>query len=229
MIFLDANREREKSSKSMSTLEVAQRLGFKNRANVNYMLKVNKFPNAFRENNSWRIPISDVESYERTHKVDGCLDAKQAAKRLGYKATFSIIELIEKSVLPNAFKVNSKWWIPEEDIESIEKIQSKSLDTKQVAQKLDVKSERVTEMIRNNVFPNSFKDVLGVLRIPIEDVEEFQMEKTLEEFQMKERNSESVDLAEAVKLLGYKTKGVILKYLHNNVFPNAYQYSGKKE
>lgn len=152
---------------------------------------------------------------------------RQVAERLGYKATFSINQLIEKSILPNAFKVKGRWWIPEKDIEAIENMKLENLDVKQVAQKLDLKSEKVTEMIRNNVFPNAFKDVLGVLRIPFEDMEEFQRGKITEEFQMKKINAESVDVAEAMKLLGYKNKNTILKYLHNDYLPNAYKYRKK--
>lgn len=208
--------------------EATRLLGFKSTESVIQLVRSKHFFGVYKVKGAFRIPIKDIEEYiEILKKVEGCLDTKQAAERLGYKAAFSIIQLIEKSILPNAFKVNSKWWVPEEDIEVIEKMKLEHLDVSGVAQKLDVKSERVTQMIRNNVFPNAFTDVLGVLRIPFEDVVEFQMKKTKEEFQMKKISTESVDVAEAARLLGYKNKGTILKYLHNDNFRNAYKYRRK--
>ncbi|WP_060203894.1 helix-turn-helix domain-containing protein [Sporosarcina koreensis] len=210
----------------LDTAEVASRLGIKHRESINQLIKSKKFPNAFKEKKQWRIPIEDVRQYEKSlpsHDTSGCLDTRQAAERLGYKAPFSIIQLIEKSILPNAFQIKKKWWIPLADIEAVEKMRAENLDVKKVAQILGVNPAKVTEMIRNHVFSNSFNDVLGVLRVPYKDIEEYQIKKEEERKEMEKSIESSVSTLEAAKILGYKTTSTVLLYLNNGYFPTAFK------
>lgn len=199
--------------------EAAPMLGFQSGEATSYHLKKNRFPNAFKFNHSWRIPINDIENFLSKVNVDGCLNTTQAAERLGYKAAFSVHQLIERSILPDAFKTNGKWWIPISNIEEIEKQQSGSLDTKQAAKRLNIKSGAlVAELISKNKFPNAFKDVFSKWRIPIKDIREFERINS---------TANSIDLEEAAKRLGYQSLTKVRSLLKNNYFPNAYK-SGRK-
>jgi len=199
--------------------EAAKMLGFKSVEAMSYHLKKNRFPNAYKFKNSWRISINDIESFLSKVNVSGCLSTVQAAERLGYKAAFSINQLIKKSILPDAFKINGKWWIPISNIEEIEKQQSGLLDTKQVAKRLNLKSDIVVAgLISKNKFPNAYKDVFNKWRIPIEDIREFDRNNNTDN---------SIDLEEAAKRLGYQSLTKVRKLLEGDYFPNAYK-SGRK-
>ncbi|WP_317946906.1 helix-turn-helix domain-containing protein [Sporosarcina saromensis] len=207
----------EKLLNTVGLNEAAQMLGFQSRQAVSYQLKKNSFPNAFKFNNSWRIPISDIDNF--LLKVKDCLNTTQATDRLGYKAEFSVHQLIKKSILPDAFKANGQWWIPIPNIEVIEKQQSQSLGTTQVMQRLNLKSSAtVTELIHKDKIPNAFKDVFGKWRIPLKDIEEY--EESL-------NTDNAIDLEEAAKRLGYRSLTKVRSLLENNHFPSAYK-SGRK-
>ncbi len=224
-MILDNNKLRDETI-GLDTAEVASRLGIKHRARVNQLIKAKKFPNAYKEKNKWCIPVEDVQRYEKSHashETNRCLDTREAAERLGYKATFSINQLIEKSILPNAFQINNKWYIPMADIEAIEKMRAENLEIKKVAETLGVNPAKVTEMIRNNEFLNSFKDGLGVLRVPSKDVEEYQIRKKQEQEEMEKSIESSVSTVEAAKIMGYKTTSTVLLYLNNGYLPNAFK------
>lgn len=59
-------------SGTLSVGEVADRLGYANKGILSPMItKQNKFPNAFKVEGSWRIPVTDVEEFEEsTRKVE---------------------------------------------------------------------------------------------------------------------------------------------------------------
>ncbi|QNK88106.1 helix-turn-helix domain-containing protein [Sporosarcina sp. resist] len=209
--------EQEKTLNTLGLNEAAQMLGFQSKQAVSYQLKKNRFPNAFKFNNSWRIPISDIDNF--LSKVKDCLNTTQVTERLGYKAEFSVHQLIKKSILPDAFKANGQWWIPISNIEVIEKQHSQSIDTTQVAKRLNLNSSAtVTELIHKEKIPNAFKDVFGKWRIPLKDIEEY--EESL-------NTDNAIDLEEATKRLGYRSLTKVRSLLENNYFPNAYKSTRK--
>lgn len=210
-MILDRNKLQDETI-MLGTAEVARRLGVKRREMINYLIKENKFPNVLKENNKYSIPVSDVRWYEELcneHDTNECLDTSRAAERLRYKAPFLINQLIEKSILPNAFQKNNKWYIPLADIEAIEKMSDENLDVKRAAETLGVTSAKVTDMIRNNVFPSSFNDVFGVSRVLYKDMEEYKVRKELAQ----KYNGKSFSTAEAAKILGYKITSTCFKDL----------------
>lgn len=218
----DINEYVKKSGvgKTISILEAAERLGYGSKKSINSLLRRNQLPGAYKFQGSWRIPLSDLEEY-MSH-TDGCLDLKQIAERLGYKNSFSINQLIERSIFPNAFKFNEKWWIPESDILAIEKRKSDFLNTKQIGEKLGVKRSVVSEMIRKKKFPNAYKGSLGEWLVPLKDLKDFQ-EKNTED----ENHDMFITVGQATELLEFKSKASVLEFLHDKNFPNAYKHKGR--
>lgn len=50
---------------TLSTVDVAKRLGYKKVTSISSLILENKFPNAFKYKREWRIPLKDIEEYER--------------------------------------------------------------------------------------------------------------------------------------------------------------------
>lgn len=124
--------------KILTTKQVAERLGIKRSDDIGTMIKNGKFPNAFKAGKGWRIPLEDIQAYEfLLNKTKYCLDIKQTAKRLGYKEG-RVPSLIKRSIFPNAFKYNGKWWIPQVDIRIIEEEKLNTLNVHQVCNKLNL-------------------------------------------------------------------------------------------
>lgn len=201
-----------------TTKQVAERLGIKRSDDISIMIKNGKFPNAFKVDKKWGIPLKDIQAYEALFKkIKDCLDIKQTAKRLGYKEG-RIPSLIERSIFPNAFKYNGKWWIPEDDIRVIEEERLNTLNVRQVYNKLNLSSTNyVRHLINKNEFPNAYKDFSGNWCIPHKDVQRFE----------KKLNDKTINTKEAAKLLNYESKEAINNLIHNNVFPNAYKFRGQ--
>lgn len=50
---------------TLSTVEVAEKFGFKSNTSVSTLILDNEFPNAFKYNREWRIPLKDLKVYEK--------------------------------------------------------------------------------------------------------------------------------------------------------------------
>ncbi|MCF3944882.1 helix-turn-helix domain-containing protein [Oceanobacillus alkalisoli] len=209
--------EKKLSDKTINAKEAAKLLNYESREAIINLIHNKFFPNAYKLRGQWKIPLSDINKHMEIQ--NNSLTTKQAMDRLGYNHTFSVIQLIERSILPNAFKYRGKWRIPLTDIESIEEIRVETLDTTQTAIRLEKKSAPlVSEMIRKGVFPNAFKDDISRWRIPIRDIEKYE----------KEHNTENhVNVIEASNILGYKSVSTVLNYLKNGRLPKSFKYKGK--
>lgn len=232
--------------------EAAKILG-KSRVSVADLIYTNQLLGAYKFGGKWLIPIKAVEEYLETTNTDGYLDAKHAAERLGYKSAFSIIQLINKSILPNGIKINNKWRVPLTDIEDLEKEQSNSFNTTQAAQTLEIKLPLLLIMIRNNVFPGAYKDRFSKWRIIPEDIEAFKLKRsdmrllnplnlnTLHAIEKKVKKAKNkkieidkevpkkqncLDITEVSKLLKINNSRV-RKLINKRKFPGAFKYKKK--
>jgi len=187
---------------SLSTQDTSKLLN-KPVREINRLIQDNTFPNAYRFNGKWKIPLRDINKYDEVKNEH--LNIEQAMSLLKYKSKHSIFTLIEKSLLPNAFKFRGEWKIPLEDIESIRKSLTSSLNTIDTAKRLQLSSSQiVSEMIRKGVFPNAFKDPLSKWRIPLEDIEKYEVLNNTENH---------VDFVEAANILKYKSVSSIKHHL----------------
>lgn len=204
------------SSKLLSTRQVAERLGIKNYDYINTMIKNGRFPNAFKTGKEWRIPIRDIEFHElNMNKTTGCLNVKNTAKRLGYEK-HKILSLLKKSKFPNAFKHLHEWWIPEEDILSIENERLQTLDVSQLYDKFNFSSfNYTTSLINRGVFPNAYKDHAGRWRVPLEDVEEYS----------KKFYDNTLSTTEVGKMIN-ESRREVNRLIKDMVFPNSYLFDG---
>ncbi|MDW0115286.1 helix-turn-helix domain-containing protein [Sporosarcina saromensis] len=171
------NRESGSNSGDyLSTNQVSKMLGI-GLNDVNGLIRGKHFPNAVKVEGRWRIPVNEYDNYKNNLKdTTNCLTVKESIERLGYKAgnNASVLELIKKSKLPNAFKQNAQWWIPENDIKHIEEIILESLNVKQACERLKVTSANyITTLITRNFFPNAFKLDKG-WRIPLKDIVKYE-------------------------------------------------------
>ncbi|MEE6132816.1 helix-turn-helix domain-containing protein [Priestia sp. GS2] len=150
--------------------QTAQRLKIRSTSTIHKLIQDKKFPNAFKSNNKWWIPIEDIETYEKAKNDKSFLSAKEAAERLGYKSLDSLFNNIDD--FPNAFKFDGKWRIPLDDLSLYEK-KLQCLTVKQVAIEVgNTSAAYITDMIHKNHFPNAFK-LKGKWRIPPKDLEPF--------------------------------------------------------
>lgn len=204
------------SSKLLSTRQVAERLGIKNYDYINTMIKNGRFPNAFKTGKEWRIPIRDIEFHElNMNKTTGCLNVNNTAKRLGYEK-HKILSLLKKSKFPNAFKHLHEWWIPEEDILSIENERLQTLDVSQLYDKFNFSSfNYTTSLINRGVFPNAYKDHSGRWRVPLQDVEEYS----------KKFYDNTLSTTEVGKMIN-KSRREVNRLIKDMVFPNSYLFDG---
>ena len=170
------------------------------------MVQDKKFPNTFKSNNKWWIPIKDIEAYEKVQNDKRLLSAKEAAERLGYKSLDSLFNNIDN--FPNAFKFNGKWKIPLDDLSLYEK-KLQCLTVKQVAIEVGNTSlAYITDMIHKNQFPNAFK-LKGRWWIPPEDLESFKKSIRPEGY---------LTTRETAKELGYTG---IIRLIQEKKLPNA--------
>lgn len=184
---------------------------------INRLIQDNIFHNAYRFNGKWKIPLRDINKYDEINSEH--LNIEQAMLLLNYKSKHSIFTLIEKSLLPNASKFRGEWKIPLEDIESIRKTLTSSLNTMQTAKKLQLSSSQIVyEMIRKGIFPNAFKDPLSKWRIPLEDIEKYEVQINIENH---------VDLAKAANILKYKSVSAIKHHLKKGRLPRSFKHQGK--
>lgn len=202
----------------LTTNQVAKRLGIKRSDDISALIRKNKFPNAIKVGKSWRIPLQDVIAYESyLDRIKHSLNIKQTAKRLDLKAG-RIPGLIARSVFPNAFKYNGKWWIPEKDIKSIEFMIKTTLTIKQASEKLKYLSTASLKlMIYDGVFPNAFKDFSWNWRIPESDINKY----------INNIDYDTVSIKQATTLLKYESKENILRLIDNKSLPNAFKFREK--
>lgn len=203
---------------TMSVKQAIEMLDMEHEKNLKYLISVGKFPKVIKIRGIRRVLITDfVICLKRKRRTDGCLDTKEVAERLGYKAEYSINQLIKKEVFPNAFMFDSKWWIPQKDIIEIEKQRYLNLDTNQAAMKLGCERSYITQLIRHGKFPNAFKGFSEEWRIPLQD---------LEAFNKSPNSTSNMTVDEVASQLGYKSRSSVLKYLKLNKFPNAVKHRG---
>src|SRR5699024_1704734 len=201
---------------SLDTKDTATLLN-KSVREINRLIQDNIFPNAYRFNGKWKIPLNDINKYYEIKSE--YLNVEQAMLLLKYKGKHSIFTLIEKSLLPNAFKFRGEWKIPLDDIEHIRKSLRDSLNTIQTAQRLQLRSSQTaSEMIRKGIFPNAFKGPLSKWRIPLEDIEMYEAQNNTENH---------IDLKEAASILKYKSTSSIKHYLKNGKLPRSFKHNGK--
>ncbi|MBO1919901.1 helix-turn-helix domain-containing protein [Staphylococcus xylosus] len=105
-------------------------------------------------------------------KQRSSIDTKEAMEIFRYNNTTSIIDLINLSIFPNAFKLNGKWRIPLSDIENYKFNSSQSLNTTEAAIELGLSSNVAVSALIRKTFPNVFK-FQGKWRIPRSDFDEY--------------------------------------------------------
>lgn len=247
---IEAFKPTGNTDNSLSTTEVAKKLGYKSSASINDLIKKNKFPNAFKVFGKNRIPVSDVETFEHQTIPKNCLTSEETAKRLGYKSGNHINCLINKGKFPNAFKINMKWWIPFSDIKVFEQFSNSEncLDTKEAMQMLGYKSTTpIQQALKNKRFPNAFK-LDHKWWIPMNDITAYQVEKDSFMSKKADKDNQSskkykltkkrptpklalekncIDVQESTRRLGFKTKISIFELIKKGEFPNSFKASGK--
>lgn len=203
-------------------MEAKNRLGYKTVRGIRYLIQTGKLPNAFKQNNRWCIPINDIEDFETKNINNQCLSTAEAMKRLGYKSTSQILNLINNNVLLNSFQNHKKWWIPLSDIELLEQQTDpeKFLSAEQAAKKLGYSNKsRILDLIRKKRLPNSFQDYKKQWRIPLSDIH------ALEKLGSPK---DCLNTDEAAKRLRYSHSGTITRLIMEQKFPNCFQDHRRK-
>lgn len=70
---------------TLSTVDAAKILGYKNATSISALISDNKFPNAFKYKKEWKIPLKDIEEFERI------LDQKES--KINFTNDFARAEL----------------------------------------------------------------------------------------------------------------------------------------
>ncbi|MEB6299046.1 helix-turn-helix domain-containing protein [Staphylococcus xylosus] len=200
--------------KLLTTKETAKLLDLRSTTAVLHLIKKKALPNAYKQDLAWRIPLNDIKNI--LDKRKNSIDTKEAMEILRYNNTTSIIDLINLSIFPNAFKLNGTWRIPLSDIENYKFKSSQSLSTTEAAIELGLSSNvAVSLLIRRNIFPNVFK-FQGKWRIPRSDFDEY-----------KEIYYDNGYLSiDKIMIILKKSKSAILSYIHSGVFPKSIKLNG---
>ncbi|WP_110927713.1 helix-turn-helix domain-containing protein [Bacillus massiliglaciei] len=217
---IEAYRNLKQFDGSLSTTEAAIQLGYSSSSNINYLIKAKRFPNAFSLEGKWRIPVSDIEAFKHAVNTENSLSTIEVAKKLGYKSSASIIDLIKKNNFPNAFTVLGKYRIPLSDVEAHEQQTTlyNCLTSEETAIRLGYKSgQHIGDLIRKDKFPNAFK-FNRKWRIPVSDIEAFEQLSNTEN---------CLDTIEASKMLGFKAISSVRLAIEKNRFPNAFKSAHK--
>ncbi|MED3899846.1 helix-turn-helix domain-containing protein [Priestia megaterium] len=221
----------------LTSSQTRARLNYKAAFSIIQLIEKGEFPNAFKFNNKWRIPIEDIEAFERKLNPADCLNVKQLTERLGYKSTLRVTELIRNNKFPNAFKHLEKWLIPIQDIEMYKKQcpPSNFLDTKEAANRLGYSnSAKVLQQIKKNIFPNAIK-FNGKWQIPVKDIDAYVAYQSIQ-LSRKKRTKPSrqsalqdncIDVETAAEKLKLQNKKYINNLIKKNKFPNAFKESKK--
>lgn len=229
---LQANEKMEVKNNSFTISQLCKRTG-KTYQSVEYQIKKNKFPNAFRdEKKRWLIPLSDVTNYEKKQEITSSNKVFSITKLASIWAfsTAKILYLIKTSHLPNAFQDEKKqWWIPITDISIYEKknvitlLTSNSDDFLSIAQiknKYGISRKRVLGLIQSNSLSNAFQDEKKRWWIPTSNNEI--LEKVLSDTILTNDTLNYISINQAAKILNtYREKVLVL--IKNNSIPNAFQ------
>ncbi|MEY8597777.1 helix-turn-helix domain-containing protein [Mammaliicoccus lentus] len=137
--------------KLLTTKEAAKLLNLESTTAVLHLIKKKTLPNAYKQGSAWKIPLNDIKNI--LGKQRSSIDTKEAMEIFRYNNTTSIIDLINLSIFPNAFKLNGKWRIPLSDIENYQFNSSQSLSTTEAAIELGLSSNvAVSALIRKKPF-----------------------------------------------------------------------------
>lgn len=152
---------------------------------------------------------------DKNFKTEDCFDVKEVTRRLGYKSTESVFQMIYAKLFPNALKLKNKWWIPISDLDAYKVSIENCLCTEEVANRLGYKSsDNILALLKENKFPNAFK-IRSKWWIPSSDVESY-----------KQVEIKSLDIKNAAKRLDRNTFN-ISDLIKKNKFLNAFKHSGK--
>ncbi|HDG5480144.1 TPA: helix-turn-helix domain-containing protein [Staphylococcus aureus] len=200
--------------KLLTTKEAAKLLNLESTTAVLHLTKKKTLPNAYKQGSAWKIPLNDIKNI--LGKQRSSIDTKEAMEIFRYNNTTSIIDLINLSIFPNAFKLNGKWRIPLSDIENYQFNSSQSLSTTEAAIELGLSSNvAVSALIRKKTFPNVFK-FQGKWRIPRSDFDEY-----------KEIYYDNDYLSiDKIMIILKKSRSTILSYIHAGVFPKSIKLNG---
>lgn len=159
-----------------------------------------------------------------------------------------LLKYIKKGDFPNAFKLPSDkggWQIPEgdikiflqnnpsiqqliNDINTIENSKEMYLTTEQVAERLNIQIQSITNYLRDGMFPNALKlppGRKGGWRIPESEVENIlkgtDFQKLIDNISVIENSTERYFTTEQVAQKLNKQPETIRNYLRDGVFPNA--------
>lgn len=216
----------------LNIVEAKNRLGFKSNMSIMNLIQKNKLPNAFKFKEKWWIPVSDIEYFQKKTNSSYALDTEKTAKKLGYKSTVSITNLIRKGQFPNAYQVHRKWWIPISDIE-IFKTRFNNNNCVNLKEAIQILSESSIKSIKskiyNKTFPNAFKSGRKWY-IPLTDIKEYLLLKSTypQSKKRKEKIAPSpsfLSLQEASIRLGYKSTSTLRVYIKKDKFPNSIKIS----
>jgi hypothetical protein len=205
--------------KFLSAEQAAKKLGY-SKARLLDLIRKKRLPNSFQDyKKQWRIPFSDIHALEKLGSPKDCLNAQEAANRLGYSHPGSITTLISRQKFPHCFQDHKrKWWIPLADIEAFEKKRNSfenCLNTKDAAKRLNYKAkETIVNLIAKNNFPNACKDHMNTWWIPMADIETFEKERD-------HKPKKDCNTKQAAKKLGYTNTSTITVLISEHEFPNA--------
>lgn len=162
-------KEFEVNEKKLSIEKVTEILNLNSVNTIIYLIKQGVFSNASKNlSNEWYIPQKDLIANNNT------LTVQQAAALLNYESNQGVLNLINHDIFPNIIKDGRLWRIPFTDVKIIIDINKTSFSTEQVRIRFNYQCRSyITELIRKNHFPNSFK-FLGEWRLTLEDIEDFE-------------------------------------------------------
>lgn len=172
--FLEIVKGKKKNVEFLGTAQVAKRLGLTSHVNVFYLIKSNKFPNAFQDEktNRWNIPLDDLEVYEQL--IFNSLSVTEAIEKVGISEE-SLMDRIYENQFPNCYRENNLWRIPKNDIADYQKKvrRNESISLCEAVKLLSLE-DNLDEVTGGNYFPNAFK-ANDEWNIPISDIEEFRL------------------------------------------------------
>lgn len=191
------------------TVEEAQKILKCSYISVLRLIAENMFPNAYKSSRCWKIPLQDIEKYQKIY--ENTMSTVQVMSKLNYHHRSDVRKLIERSVFPNAFKFKGNWRIPLSDLKDFKKNEEKDLTTYQASLKLNITREKIVSLINIDSFPNAYKDHASRWRIPIVDLTTFKQEQN---------DYTYLDGKEVCKLLGI-THSALYYHLSKDSFPNS--------
>ncbi|WP_461673180.1 helix-turn-helix domain-containing protein [Priestia megaterium] len=155
-------------------------------------LKRGKFPSAIKLKNKWYIDPQDIAAYSEKEWMTqkGYLKTSEIVQQLNINSS-SVLKLISRGTFPSAKKVNGRWYIKKEEVDTYKhskpsdipqkrndapQEETECLKTSEIVQRLNINSSSVLKLISRGTFPSA-KKVNGRWYVKKEEIDTYEQYK----------------------------------------------------